>query len=170
MLDELIYLICELYIDDVLIDGADEDTFVNNVRQVFARFRKHKIIVNPKKTQLGLEEVEYVGHLVSHKGISFTKEKRHNFERPRMHKDMLMYVKLVNYVHDHVRNMNDLLRPIRKMVERYDKHKRLEWTTELITIYEESRRIIAESAPITLQTDASDFGIGCDIVRTIDIL
>ena len=76
VLDGFIYLICELYIDDVLIDSADEDTFVNNVRQVFARFRKLKIIVNPKKTQLGLEEVEYVGHLVSHKGISFTKEKR----------------------------------------------------------------------------------------------
>ena len=28
VLDGLIYLICELYIDDVLIDGADEDTFV----------------------------------------------------------------------------------------------------------------------------------------------
>ncbi len=141
MLDGLIYLICELYIDDVLIDGADEDTFVNSVRQVFARFRKHKIIVNPKKTQLDLEEVEYVGHLVSHKGISFTKEKGQkiqNFERPLTHKEMLMYFGLVNYFHDHVRNMNDLLRPLRKMVERYDKHKRLEWTQELITIYEES--------------------------------
>jgi hypothetical protein len=180
VLDGLIYLICELYIDDVLIDGADEDTFVNNVRQVFARFRKHKIIVNPKKTQLGLEEVEYVGHLVSHKGISFTKEKRQkiqNFERPRTHKEMLMYVGLVNYFHDHVRNMNDLLRPLRKMVERYDKHKRLEWTPEFITIYEESRRIIAdcqqlffmdENAPITLQTDASDFGIGGYLFQTVD--
>ena len=54
----LIYLFCELYIGDVLIDGADEVAFVNNVRQVFARFRKHKIIVNPKKTQ------RHVGHLV----------------------------------------------------------------------------------------------------------
>ena len=121
---------------------ADEDTFVNNVRQVFSRFRKHKIIVNPKKTELGLEEVEHVGHLVSHKGVSFTKEKRQkiqNFERPRTHKEMLMYVGLVNYIHDHVRNMNDLLRPLRNMVERYDKHKRLEWSPELIRIYEESR-------------------------------
>ena len=73
VLDGLIYLIYELYIDDVLIDGADENTFVNYVRQIFARFRKHKIIVNPKKTELGLEEIEYVGHLVSLKGISFTK-------------------------------------------------------------------------------------------------
>jgi hypothetical protein len=65
--------------------------------------------------------------------------------------------------------MNDLLLPLRKMVKRYDKHKRLEWTQELITIYEESRRIIAdcqqlffmdENARITLQTDASDFGTG----------
>ena len=97
VLDELIYLICELYIDDVLIDCADEDTFVNNVRQVFARFRKHKSFMNPKKTRL--EEVEYVGHLVSHKGVSFTTEKRQkiqNFERPRTHKEMLMYVGLVN--------------------------------------------------------------------------
>jgi len=61
-LDGLIYLICELYIDDELIDGADEDTFVNNVRQVFDRFRSHEMIVNPKKTKLGLEEVDYIGH------------------------------------------------------------------------------------------------------------
>ena len=62
--------------------------------------------MNPKKAELGLEEVEYVGHLVSHKGVSFTKEKRQkiqNFERPRTHKEMLMYVGLVNYFHDHVR-------------------------------------------------------------------
>jgi len=110
-LDELIYLIYELY-----IDSTDEDTFVNNVRQVFARFRKPKIVVNPKKTQLALEEVEYVGHLESHNDISFTKQKRQkimNFERPRTHKEMLMYVGLVNYFHDHGRNMNDLLRPHR---------------------------------------------------------
>jgi len=60
--DGLIYLICELCINDVLIDGADEDTFVNNVRQVFNRLRSHNMIVNPKKTKLGLEDVDYVGH------------------------------------------------------------------------------------------------------------
>ena len=110
-LDELIYLIYEL-----CIDSTDEDTFVNNVRQVFARFRKPKIVVNPKKTQLALEEVEYVSHLESHNDISFIKQKRQkimNFERPRTHKEMLMYVGLVNYFHDHGRNMNDLLRPHR---------------------------------------------------------
>ena len=62
------------------------------------------------------------------------------------------------------------------MVDRYDKHKRLEWLQELIKIYEESRRIIAdcqqlfymnENAPITLQTDASDYGIGGYLFQTV---
>jgi hypothetical protein len=64
---------------------ADEDTFVNNVRQVIARFRKQKIIVNLKKTQLGLEEVEYVGHLVSHKGVSFTKRNDRKYRISNVH-------------------------------------------------------------------------------------
>lgn len=74
VLDGLIYQICELHIDDVLIDGTDEDTYVNNVRQVFERFRQRKMVVTPRKTELGLEEVEYVGHLVSHRK-SITEEK-----------------------------------------------------------------------------------------------
>ena len=83
----------------------------------------------------------------------------------------------LSIIHDHVRNMNDLLQPLRNMVERYDKHKRLEWTQELITIYEESRRIIAdcqqlflmdENARITLQTDASDFGTGGYLFQKVD--
>ena len=73
--------------------------------------------------------------------------------------------------------MIDPLQPLRNMVERYDKHKRLEWTQELITIYEESRRIIAdcqqlffmdENARIALQTDASDFGTGGYLFQKVD--
>ncbi len=44
VLDRLIYLICKSYIDDVLIDGADEDTFVNNVRQVLLGFENTKLL------------------------------------------------------------------------------------------------------------------------------
>ena len=132
MLDGLIYLICELYIDDVR-------------RRRHVRQQREASFLSVPKTEENRtlpRRGGYVGHLVSHKGVSFTKEKRQkiqNFERPRTHKEMLMYVGLVNYFHDHVRNMNDLLRPLRQMVERYDKHKRLEWSPELIRIYEESR-------------------------------
>ncbi len=72
----LVYHICELYIDDVLIHGRDIESFLANVRKVFERLQEFNVAVNPAKTKLGLAEVEYVGHVVSATGTSFTEEKR----------------------------------------------------------------------------------------------
>jgi hypothetical protein len=46
----LVYRICKLYIDDVLIHGKDPETFLANVRKVFERLREFNVAVNPKKT------------------------------------------------------------------------------------------------------------------------
>ena len=72
----LVYQICELYIDDVLIHSRDLETFLANVRKAFERLREFNIVVNPEKTKLGLAEVEYVGLVISATGTSFTEEKR----------------------------------------------------------------------------------------------
>ena len=72
----LVYQICELYIDDVLIHGRDIETFLANLRKVFERLREFNVAVNPAKTKLGLAEVEYVGHVISATVTSFTEEKR----------------------------------------------------------------------------------------------
>ena len=54
-------LICELYIDDVLIHGPTEAKFLANLHKVFQRLRDHNVAANPRKTKLGLTQVEYVG-------------------------------------------------------------------------------------------------------------
>jgi hypothetical protein len=65
----LVYQICELYIDDVLIHGRDLETYL-----AFKRLREFNIVVNSAKTKLRLAEVEYVGHVISATGTSFTVE------------------------------------------------------------------------------------------------
>ena len=72
-IESLVYRICELYIDDLLIHGKGPETFLANVRKVLCEFN---VAVNPKKTKLGLAEVEYVGYVVSAQGTLFTEEKR----------------------------------------------------------------------------------------------
>ena len=72
----LVYQISELYKDDVLIHGREISSFLANVRKVFERLREFNVAVNPAKTKLGLAEVEYVGHVVSATGTSFTEENR----------------------------------------------------------------------------------------------
>ena len=53
----LVYHICELYIDDVLIHGRDFESFLANVRKVFERLREFNVAVNPAKTKLERVEV-----------------------------------------------------------------------------------------------------------------
>ena len=71
----LVYIICEIYIDDVLIHGRSEEDFLANLRKVLDRLRAFNVAANQKKTKLRLSEVEYGGHVVSSEGTSFTDEK-----------------------------------------------------------------------------------------------
>ena len=85
VLNGLVYEICEIYINDVLIHGKSDPEFLDNTRCVFERLRDKNVVVNPRKTELGLAEVKYVGHPVSATGTSFTPGKRMkalNFPQP----------------------------------------------------------------------------------------
>jgi len=100
VLNRLVY---EIYIDDVLLHGKTEAELLRNVRRVFERLRAKNVAVNPKKTMLGLAEVECVGQLVSATGTSFTPEKRSkvlDFPQPTTQKEMPEFIGLANYFVD----------------------------------------------------------------------
>jgi len=61
-----VYEICEIYIDDVLIHGKSDPEFLTYTRRVFDRLRDKKVAVNPRKTELDLEEDECVIYLMGH--------------------------------------------------------------------------------------------------------
>ena len=60
--------ICEIYIDDLLVHGRTDDELLDNLRKILVRLRTKRITVNPEKTELGLDEVECEGHLISSEG------------------------------------------------------------------------------------------------------
>ena len=64
-LEGLLYHKCEVYIDDIIIYGATEQQFTENLRAVMERLHERGITVNPAKCKFGLTEVEYVGHVIS---------------------------------------------------------------------------------------------------------
>jgi hypothetical protein len=175
----LMYVICELYIDDVIIPAKTEDEFIDRVEAVLIRFRKFGITANPDKCDFGLPEVEYVGHVMNEHGLSFSKEKKESvldFPEPKTMKDLKQFLGLVNYFRDHVRNQSIVVRPFHQMVTNYDKRKLLKWTPESREAFHTIKKLVGEcptlyfmddTAPITLQTDASDFGIGAYLFQKV---
>jgi len=123
----LIYLICELYIDDILVFGKNEDDFIDNLEKVFKRLRQYNVTLNPKKCRFGMDKVEYVGHVISYEGITFSDEKRVkvlDFPLPNTQKDLQAFLGLVNYFRDHVPDMTGLVKPLRVLIDSKKKNQR----------------------------------------------
>ena len=176
----LIYLICELYIDDILVFGKDDEDFIHNLEEVFKRLRQYNVTLNPKKCRFGMDKVEYVGHVISFEGITFSDEKRVkvlDFPLPSTQKDLQAFLGLVNYFRDHVPDMTGLVKPLRELIDTKKKNQRLTWPTIATDNFYKVRDVVAncpalyfvdEHAPIIVMTDASDYGIGAYIYQLID--
>lgn len=176
----LLHITCELYIDDIFIHAATEDEFLFRVRQVFERFRKHKITVNPQKCILGKDQIEFVGHLVSKQGITFTRERLDSVLQiplPTHERGLKKFLGVVNYFHDHIRDHSTIVKPLQLLVHDYIPTKKITWNDSAVAAFEKIKESINmcptlsfmnPDAPIYLHTDACDYGMGSYLFQLVD--
>jgi hypothetical protein len=182
VLNGLINHTCELYLDDCMVFAGNNDEYLERLRQVFLRFRMHKVTLNPSKCHLGLTQVEYVGHTIDKNGLHFTRDKLDsvlNFPRPETKKHVKSFLGLANYFRDHIKNHSLRVQPLQDLVEGYTKklaRNKINWTTECDYAFKDIRQAIDECpllwfvndhSPIFLKTDASDYGIGAYLYQVV---
>jgi hypothetical protein len=168
--------ICEVYLDDCIIFAESEDELIERLETVLERFEKFNITVNPKKCVFGLEEVVCVGHTINEKGHSFTQERLDgimDIPKPETQKALKMFMGVVGYVRDSIRDFAKIAAPLNFMLHGYTKAKarrfKLEWCAETNNAFDTLKLavhdcpllwFIDDTSPIILYTDASDYGIG----------
>ena len=180
VLGGLIMVICELYLDDIIVFGSNDDEFIYRLECVLQRFQTRGITLNPSKCRLGLTEVTYVGHLINEHGIHFTRERLDsviNFPKPKTQKHLKSFLGLANWFRDHVNHHSTIVKPLNEMLKNYSKSRRLQWSTEAESAFETIKTAIHEcpmlffiddTSPVYLETDASDYGIGAYLYQVID--
>ena len=177
----LIYVICEIYLDDIIIYATGNEEFLSRTRQVFERLRQKGIRLKAKKTKLGLSQLEYVGKEISAKGISMSTTRIQAFldiPRPTTISDLRKFLGVANYFHPFIASHSAIVTHLHHMIKpQHKKGTKLTWTLEGQTAFETLRGLIAncpllhfpdDSSPIVLRTDASDFGIGGVLLQTIE--
>ena len=169
-LEGLLYMRCEVYIDDIIIYGTTEEEFLDNLRVVLERLNERGITVNPAKCKFGLQEVEYVGHVVSREGLTMSEEKKAkvlDFPIPDTIKQLRGFLGLVNYFRDHVRGYAATCAPMHALTTQAG--KRIRWTEEAERAFEKIKIdvsnlqtlfFIDDDAPVFLHTDACKYGLG----------
>ena len=57
------------YIDELLIASKDYEEHKNHLRMVFECLRDHRILINPSKCELGVPQLQFLGHQMDSQGI-----------------------------------------------------------------------------------------------------
>ena len=182
VLGGLMYEICELYIDDIIVFGRTEEEFLTNLTTVLKRLRERGISLNPDKAKIAVMEVEAVGHVIDQYGITMSEEKINkvmDFPLPKVGKQLKQFLGLANYFRDHIQNYSSLSHPLDKLVCNYKdaKNREVRWTAETTVAFQSIQQAIGKcpklffmshQAPIYLETDASGYGIGAYLYQVIE--
>ena len=176
----LLYFTCEVYIDDVNVYAKDNDEFLTRLREVFQRFRHHRVYLKASKCFLGYSELNYLGKVISSEGLQMSKDRVKqvvDFPTPQLSKQLKSFLGITNYFRDHVRNHSMVVKPLHSLLTNYCKTKKITWTAEALNAFQQIKKeilkcttmhFINDTDPIYLHTDASDFGIGGYLFQLTD--
>ena len=162
------------YVDDIIVFSANGQEHKIHLADLFQRLSKHGMVINPIKSEFGLKKLKFLGHLVTPEGIlplPDRVEAIQNYPKPTTAKQLRAYLGLLNYYHRFVKNLTRHLAPLYDLLKSPKQTKRdlINWTHETETVFENSKKLLADSTmlnypnpnlPISIMVDASDTAIG----------
>jgi hypothetical protein len=180
VLPGLVHVICEVYLDDICVYANTIEELCTRLDTVLERFKKYNLTLNPEKCRFGMSEVEYVGHVISNEGLSFSEaklDKVNTFRKPETAKALRELIGLVSYFREHIEHLVEKIEPLQRELTRIKGRGRLIWTDSMNKAFDVIKDAVINCPkftwlvpghPVFVHTDASDFGIGAYLFQVID--
>ena len=168
---------CLVYLDDVIVTGKTFEEHLDHLGGVLQRIREASLKLQPAKCALCLEEVKFLGHIISRKGVAtdpVKTEKVAKWPTPTNKKEVQRFLGLASYYRRFVKDFASVAKPLHQLVE---KNREFRWTQQCQEAFEQLRQKLVSapvlsfpdfSKPFVLDTDASDTGIGAVLSQTQD--
>ena len=126
-----------VYLDDVIIPGRDFEQHLCNLQQVLKRFRNAGLKLQRAKCSLYQEEVSFLGHVVSAKGVATDPSKSQrvsNWPIPTNQKEVQQFVGLAGYYRRFVKNFAHIAKP-RALHHLTEKKVQFQWTEDCQKVF-----------------------------------
>ena len=166
-----------VYIDDIIIASETWSAHVKEVQEVLRRLRSANIMLKAAKCMFGADKVEYLGHILTSRGISPDPrklEKLRSFPIPTNISQLRAFLGLANYYRRFVRNFATIASPLYPLLSTtgkwlWDDSHQAAFTRILSAV--ESDAVLPHprfDLPFILDCDASDSGIACILSQNVD--
>ena len=119
-----------IFIDDIIVYSKTEEDHVKHLRVVLQKLREHKLYAKFSKCEFWLTEVSFLGHILSHNGISVDPSKIKDvveWVTPTMVKEVRGFLRLVGYYHRFVPDFSKITKPLTELTKKDEPYV---WTEE----------------------------------------
>ena len=178
---------CIVYLDDIIIFSDTKEEHLKRLEAVFQKLCAAGLKLKPSKCFFFREEIEYLGHVVSGKGISTNPKKVEavvKWPTPKTVYDIRSFLGFVGYYRRFIKNFSKITKPIREVItglenqsKRTAKKTYIEWTDAADTAFEHLKAMCVSTPilaypdyqlPFTLHTDSSTDGLGAVLYQKQD--
>jgi len=164
-----------VYLDDIIIYSKNLIEHVKHVRQVLSLLIKNDLFAKLEKYEFHVTETTFLGFVVS--GLSMDKNKVKSileWPTPKNMNELQSFLGLCNYYRKFIKNFAKIMEPLRTLLKKNSEFKwnkdaenafnklKTAFTTYEILIYPDPDK------EFTVETDASDFAVGCILSQISD--
>ena len=177
VLQGLMWEICLVYIDDIIVFSKDFSQHLDRLQQVFDRIRAANLKLKPKKCAFLRSEIKFLGHIISAQGLHPLPDKIKAIEQfppPSTMKEVQAFLGLVGYYRKFIKGFAEIAGPLHKLTK---KDTPFQWNAEQNEAFLLLRTALLHppilaypnyERPYVLETDASAFAVGFVLSQEFD--
>ncbi|WVZ76442.1 hypothetical protein U9M48_024418 [Paspalum notatum var. saurae] len=154
-----------VFIDDILIYSKTEAEHEEHLRLVLQRLREHKLYAKFSKCEFWIDEVRFLGHVVSKGGIAVDPSKVStvtNWKVPEIPKEIHGFLGLAGYYRRFIENFSRIAKPMTSLLE---KDAEFRWTNAQQAAFDELKKRLTTAPVLTLPDQQKKFIVFCDASR-----
>ena len=168
------------YMDDLICINHTFESHLVSLEKMFAALHVAGLTLKPSKIQFEQKEDDYLGHVISAKGISVSTDRInaiHDLPTPKSIKDLRSVLGMANFVRRFVKDYSDLTAPLveltRKSFVKRTSFKKA-WGPAQDAAFQKLKEALSEapvlhfpdfSRDFVVHTDASEQGVGAFLAQ-----
>ena len=166
-----------VYLDDLLVASASPLQHLEHLQQLFQALKRFGLVINPEKCVFGVKELEFLGHMVDHKGIQPLQAKVQaiiEYRAPQTIKALQRFQGMIHFFRRFLPQIEETLRTLTDAL--IGSPRQLMWTSTMTSAFEEAKQRLAKAtllahpikdADLRLYTDASSKAIAGTVQQYI---
>lgn len=165
-----------LYMDDLIVIGCSENHHLKNLKEVFETCRKFNLKLNPEKCNFFRNEVTFLGHKITDKGILPDDSKFeviNKYPTPTNADEVKRFVAFCNYYRRFIPRFAEITQPLNQLTR---KGSKFIWSKSCQDSFVELKKALINpqilkypdfSKQFILTTDSSDLACGAVLSQMI---